>query len=65
MKLCLYCEHWQINLGFGGSDVTPADPPSMQCNKQHYLYERPDTEAEYRKLMERGLTCPDFEKARD
>lgn len=30
-KNCTLCKHFEFDAGWGGSDVTPGDPASMDC----------------------------------
>jgi hypothetical protein len=59
---CIDCQHWDVDLGWAGSDVTPGDPPRMECNKSHwYLCTSTDSREEYRKCLHMAQKCPDFE----
>ena len=37
MKICIMCKNINMYEGFGGGDATPAEPPNISCNKQHFL----------------------------
>lgn len=60
MKNCIACPHFIFDSGWGGSDVTPGDPPRIGCEKNHWLmgmYEGPDTVLISTSFAEK---CPDY-----
>lgn len=70
-KLCIYCEHFRIDTAIddpGYSSMTPSYHRSMQiyCGKWHWEIEaESDGASQYRKKIETGLTCVDFEHFRE
>ncbi len=64
MRLCIYCEHFRFDEGWGGTDLTPGDPPRFICGKSKFNL-MPESTREHRQILETGLTCTLFEKAKD
>ena len=64
MKLCIWCEHFNFDSGWGGTDVTPGDPAELECNKGHWnlngMYLGVN---EYRRCMLTAQKCPDYQLA--
>ena len=66
-KLCVFCEHWEIDGGHPDySELTGGDPATMDCHKGHYRYmdsqltdTRPDI---FRAIILKAETCPDYEQ---
>ena len=66
-RSCIGCRHWEFDEGFGGSDVTPSDGWSAQCNKKN-----PDTGSlrwtlqgsvngsDWHRTMQAAETCLDY-----
>lgn len=59
MKACIACKHLRVEIGFGGSDVTPATNNYFTCLKGRFGYSGPEDFVE--DALSHGLDCPDFE----
>ena len=59
MKICLCCNHFHLDEGWGGSDVTGPSPASITCRKGHFGYESVDSVVEV--CLSKAVNCPDFE----
>lgn len=64
--LCLWCEHFVMDLGSEGSpgysEWTPgssATPYEMQCRKKHWEFKL-RYESQYRECILSAVNCPDF-----
>lgn len=65
-KLCYNCTHIDIDAGWGGTDVTPSDEPTLRCGLSHWTFFPRYGSASGESLglcLERAETCPDFEPA--
>ena len=60
-RICLLCKHFHMDTGWGGSDVTPGDPPEMECMKEHWnLNGRWEDADNLRKCMRKAEDCKDY-----
>lgn len=63
-KLCVFCEHFDfeaIGVGPDYSEATGGDPyGGMTCKKRHYVDERPDDLDDFRAILLKAETCPDY-----
>lgn len=65
-QLCIYCEHWTIEFEGPFSSQTPGSGFESQCLKgRWYMDGKKLGPSRYRANLEKGLTCPDFQKAKD
>lgn len=73
-KLCVFCKHWHFYGGDQGfSELTPGSDASMDCSKHHW--DRPGRgpykgfvifnlhdERAFREMIQKAITCPDYEQ---
>lgn len=69
-KLCIFCVHFKwderYEYGMGSTQTGPLmTGGKAQCSKGHYAErEIPHDEEEYRKVILRGVNCPDYEQVK-
>ena len=65
-KLCLYCKHFYLTTGEPGySEMTPGSDFDMSCDRRHWEFAPHDqSQEEFKRTLETGLTCKDFTKAK-
>lgn len=63
-QTCWSCQHFRVEYEGDWSDVTPGEGFTLMCYKNHYDYHNRITQEEFAAAMERGFTCPDFERRR-
>lgn len=70
-KLCIHCEHFDLTAAYdvpGYSEVTPGYTVEAQipCRLGYWSIDN-ETENvnQYRKCIEQGLTCPDFQRFKE
>lgn len=68
-KLCIFCQHFQwdrIEICGGSTWTGSWMEGGLSCNavneqgRRHFYEERPDDIAEFRQLILRAVTCPDY-----
>jgi len=59
-SLCLFCEFFFIDTGWGGTDVTPGEPAEICCRKEHWAMDISDTTGLFRLYIKRAAGCGDF-----
>jgi hypothetical protein len=66
MRLCLQCEHCDVDLGsYGYSKLTPGGPGSIECYRGHFDFEAEQgfgTEKAWL-AFQQAETCADFSPA--
>ena len=62
---CLQCHHCRLDIGWGGSDVTPPEGNTFACTKGHWTISEHECRGDIRKSlaanMEQATECTDFQ----
>jgi hypothetical protein len=63
-KLCVFCKHFKYEAiaDYSFSTMTGGTDGGSFCLKNHYAYQRPDDEDEFRRLLLRAEKCKDYER---
>jgi len=63
-KSCMQCKHFDYEQGWGGTDVTPGNPPHISCDKGYWDHSGYDDDLRaYRDKLDTAAGCDDFEEA--
>lgn len=61
--LCIYCIHFDVETGSPTYDSDPGNQMLIRCRVGHWEIEScEDDTRSYRKKIETGLSCKDFER---
>lgn len=61
-RLCLWCVHFRIQEGFGGTSVTPAEMPFVSCLLSIWYQSSIEDVEEWRKVQLRAQTCDHYQE---
>lgn len=64
-RLCIYCEHFKLETDGPYSVQTPGLGYEILCGLGRFFMIKEEDKKEFRKNLEIGLTCKDFEPAKD
>lgn len=62
-KICMFCPHFEYDRirEYSCSTMTGGTEGGFSCSKNHYLEVQPWDNNEFRKLILKAETCPDYE----
>ncbi len=61
-KTCVLCEHFLLDLGWGGSDVTPGYEAEIKCDKGYWSLVNSDDQEKFRREIEAAKKCPHYKE---
>ncbi len=63
MKMCYDCTHFEVYEGWCGTDVTPGNPPRVECEKGHFTTENAlGSRGALGRCLRQAENCTDYQE---
>lgn len=59
-KLCVFCEHFNIEMGDSGYEMTPGTDTVINCKRRYWEMDTWSTDDTFRENIRKAVSCQEY-----